>query len=431
MKHSGLPSALFIRNRFKLAGHLNKGSIVILSSNKQMPRNADQYYEFRQSSDFYYLTGITQVGSLLVLFPDHPNSEFREMLFLTQPTEKGEKWEGPGLLKERAAEMSGIKNVRWTSEFDKINDKLISESQYIYYNSVEKNELATGYQSYGRQLRESIQQKFPSLEEKPLGQIFQRLRMIKELEEIDIIKQSATITEKAFRSVLKELKPGMRGYEIEAIIAYEFLRNGAEGPAFESIVANGTNALILHYVENTGMCKDGELLLLDIGADLAYYASDCSRTIPVNGKFSKRQKELYLANLRVLRQAMSLMTVGTKMADFNQEVCQLLEEEHINLGLYTLSEAKSQDKDNPLWKQYYWHGTSHSIGIDVHDPMDKELPFLPGMILSCEPGIYVREEGMGLRLENDILITEGGPVDLTANIPIELEEIEGLMNSKD
>jgi Xaa-Pro aminopeptidase len=428
MKYPGLPSSLFIRNRFKLTTHLFKGSAVILSSNRPMPRNGDQYYEYRQSSDFYYLTGITQEGSFLLLFPDHPNIEFREILFLPQATEKNLKWEGQGLSKERALEISGIENIMWSSEFNKVVDKLVPKTSHIYYNSSEDNEMGSSSYAGGLPLRKSIQQKFPSIEEMPLGQILQRLRMIKEPEEIEIIRKSAAITEKAFRSILRELKPGMKEYEIEALIAYEFLRNGAEGPAFESIVASGRNALILHYIENTGMCEDGNLLLLDIGADLAYYASDCSRTIPVNGKFSRRQLEIYSANLRVIKHAMSLMTVGKRMADFNQEVCQLLEKEHIDLGLYTLADARNSEEEKPLWSKYYWHGTSHSIGIDVHDPMDKELPFQPGLVLSCEPGIYIREEGIGIRLENDILITEDGPVDLTANIPIEPVEIEALMN---
>lgn len=428
MKHPGLPSALFIRNRYKLSEHLSKGAVVVLSSNKQMPRNGDQYFEYRQSSDFYYLTGITQKGSLLLLFPDHPNNEFREILFITEASEKSILWEGPGLSKEQASKKSGIKNIQWTSEFNRLIDKLVPNAFFIYYNSADRNELVTGFQP-NAQLREEIQQKYPSIEEKSLGQILQRLRVIKEPEEIDIIKQSAAITEKAFRAVLNNLKPGMREYEIEAILAFEFLRHGAEGPAFESIVASGKNATVLHYVDNSGVCEDGNLLLLDFGADLAYYASDCSRTIPVNGRFSKRQKEVYLANLRVLKKARSLMTVGTRMADFNLEVSNMLEKEHIDLGLYSLSDVRSQDKDNPLWKQYYWHGTSHSIGIDVHDPMDKELHFQTGMVLSCEPGIYIREEELGLRLENDIFITEEGPVDLTAKIPVEPAEIEELINT--
>ncbi len=428
MKHPGLPSSLFIQNRFKLSGHIQKGSVVILSSNKPMPKNGDQYYTYRQSSDFYYLSGITQEESMLLLFPEHPLNEYREILFLKKSSEKMTKWEGEGMSEEQAREISGIMNIQSLSDFSKILDKCVSDASAVYYNTVENIEMTSGYNMQDSQLRDSIQHKFPLLEERPLGPVLLRLRMIKEPEEIDIIKKSAKITEAAYRSVFKELKPGMNEYEIEALIAYEFLKNGAEGPAFESIVASGKNALTLHYLENNGVCKDGDLLLLDIGADLAYYASDCSRTIPVNGLFSKRQSEFYSANLRVFKQAVSLMTIGTKMSEFHQEVGEFMEKELIDLGLYSVNDVKKQDKNNPLWKQYYWHGTSHSIGIDVHDPFDREFPFHAGMIMSCEPGIYAMEEGMGLRLENDILITEHGPVDLTADIPIEQEEIEALMN---
>lgn len=428
MKYPGLPSTLFIRNRFKLFDHLSKGSIVLLSSNKNMPRNGDQFYPYRQSSDLYYLTGIVQAGTILLLFPEYPLKEFREILFLQESSQKSLKWEGGCLTKEQAHDISGIENIQWISELDTMIYKLISDAREIYYNSVGNSEVLPGSSAPDQQISEMIMKKYPNLEERPLGPIMTRLRMIKELEEVELMKKAIDITGKAFQSVLRELKPGRNEAEIEALILYEFLRNGAEGPAFESIVASGKNALILHYVENNDVCSKDDLLLLDIGADLGYYAADCSRTIPVKGRFTKRQLEIYKAGLRVIKQAMELMTTGKKMQEFHQEVGLLWEKEHVELGLYTMKEIQKQDPATPLWKKYYWHGTSHSIGIDVHDSFDSEFPFHPGMVLSCEPGIYIPEEGVGLRLENDILITEQGPVDLTADIPIEAGEIEDLMN---
>jgi len=427
MKHPGLSPKLFIHNRSKLSELLQKGEVAVLSSGKLMPRNGNQYFTYRQSSDFYYLTGIVQQGSFLLIFPGHPLPEFREILFLAEPTEKSLKYEGPGLSRKKAGELSGIKIIHWISTFDSIIESLISEAATIYLNSVANSELQIGFAAPDQRLRDSLFSKYPYMEERRLDPFLQRLRVQMEPEEIDIIRQACGITKSAFLSVLQELKPGMREYEIEALISWVFLKNGAEGHAYAPIIASGRNALILHYEANHGICSEQDLLLLDIGADLGYYASDLSRTIPVNGKFNKRQKELYNANVRVLKQAISLMTVGKKLADFNEEVGLLWEKEHVQLGLYSMSEIRSQGSWDPLWRQYYWHGTSHSIGLDVHDPFDQDIPFQPGMILSCEPGIYLREEGIGIRLENDILITAEGPVDLTRDVPLEADEIEELM----
>lgn len=428
MKYPGLPSELFIRNRFKLSGHLSKGTVVLLSSNKNMPRNGDQYYPFRQSSDLYYLSGIVQQGTILLLCPEHPEKQFREVLFILEPTEKITKWEGRVLARQQARAISGIENIQWLSELDEIVDRVISEADTVCFNAIGNSEALTGTTAPDAKMSEMILRKYPHLIEQPLGPIMTRLRMIKEAEEIEVIKQAVNVTGEAFSSVLTHVKPGVNEAEIEGLISFEFLRRGAEGPAFESIVASGRNALVLHYIENRSICKEGDLLLLDMGADVGYYAGDCSRTIPVSGRFTKRQRQIYEACLRVLKQAMDLMQCGKKMQEFHAEVGLLWEREHIDLGLYSIEEVKKQDKARPLWKDYYWHGTSHSIGIDVHDPFDTEFPFHPGMVLSCEPGIYILEEGIGLRLENDILITENGPVNLTANIPIEPDELEELMN---
>ncbi len=428
MKYPGLPSTLFIRNRFKLIDHLSKGSIVLLSSNKNMPRNGDQYYPFRQSSDLYYLTGIVQEGTILLLFPEHPLNEYREILFLREPTQKALRWEGGGLTKKQANDISGVENIQWLSELQPLIHHLISEANEVYFNAIGNSEVFPGSSAPDAKLSEMIMKKYPDLDERPLGPVMTRLRMIKEMEEVGVMKQAIDITGKAFRAVLREVKPGMNEAEIEALILYEFLRNGAEGPAFDTIVASGKNALILHYVDNNQECGKDDLLLLDMGADLGYYAADCSRTIPVSGRFGDRQLEIYKASLRVIKQAMELMTCNKRMHEFHQEVGLLWEKEHVELGLYTMKDIKKQNVSDPLWKQYYWHGTSHSIGIDVHDPFDPDFPFHNGMVLSCEPGIYIPEEGIGLRLENDILITADGPVNLTSDIPIETEEIEDLMN---
>lgn len=389
---------------------MSPGAVALVKSGERKLRNGDQYYPFRQQSDFFYLTGINMEDCVFAFSPDHSNPDLREILFLKRPTPRTELWTGLTPDQEEILARSGIGHILWLDDLEGFLRALTSDEKLVY----------TDHKAFADQFARIS----------PLAPLLQSLRMIKQPEEIAAIRSSAAITRSAFHRVLKKAGPAMYEYQIEAEIIAEFIGSGAEGHAFEPIVACGKNALVLHYVENKCLCEDGELLLIDFGAELNHYASDCSRTIPVNGRFSKRQRLLYDAVLRVFRKARDLMVPGTLMADFHQAVGDMWEEEHIALGLYSREDVDSHRGEEPLWKNYYMHGTSHSMGLDVHDPFDRSLPFEAGMVLTCEPAIYIPEEKLGIRLENDILITKDGPVDLMEDIPMEAEEIEELMNSK-
>jgi Xaa-Pro aminopeptidase len=311
---------------------------------------------------------------------------------------------------QEASELSGIKQVRWLEEKDGLLEELLRDATHLYCDQ-EFSEAA-------------------KLNRMPLHPLVEKLRMIKEEEEVDQIRKAISITHKAFMEVLNKTEPGVWEYQMEAEVIACFIREGATGHAFDPIMASGENALILHYVQNDSQCKDGDLVLMDFGAEVNNYAADCSRTIPVNGRFSPRQRKVYEAVLRVFRQAREMMVPGTILGEFHQQVGKLWEEEHIKLGLYSREETHVQPGKDPPWKYYYMHGTSHSLGLDVHDPFDRSKPFEPGMVLTCEPAIYIPEEQLGIRLENDILITADGPVDLAEDLPIEADEIEDLMNRK-
>jgi Xaa-Pro aminopeptidase len=406
MKSQPVPAALFIRNRSRLAALMSPGAVALVKAGERKLRNGDQFYPFRQQSDFFYLTGIILEECVFAFAPDQSNPDLKEILFLKRPTLKSELWTGitPDLEEIRA--LSGIAQVRWMDDQEAFLKLIIGDETLVYSDQ----------NYYTRKM--------------PLAPLLQNLRMIKQPEEIEEIRRAAAITRSAFQRVLKKAEPGLYEYQVEAEIIAEFIGSGAEGHAFEPIVACGKNALVLHYVENNCLCEDGELLLIDFGAELNHYASDCSRTIPVNGRFTKRQRSLYDAVLRVFRKARDLMVPGTLIADFHQAVGEMWEEEHIALGLYSREDVNLHVGDEPLWKNFFMHGTSHSMGLDVHDPFDRSLPFEAGMVLTCEPAIYIQDEKMGIRLENDILITDNGPVDLMEDIPIEAEEIEELMNRK-
>ena len=410
MKYQAISAALFVRNRSRLAELMSAGSLALIRSGVLQLRNGDQYYPFRQHSDFFYLTGIDQEESFLTLCPDHPDPDCREILFIKRGTLKSDLWSGPSINPEEAKVLSGIENIRWLDEKDSYLHSLIQETELVYTN------------------HETVMaQNYPKTQLAPL---LKRLRMIKQPEEIEEIRKAISITGSAFLKVLNQMRPGIYEYQVEAEIIGEFIGSGAEGHAFQPIMASGKNALVLHYTENKALCQEGELLLMDFGAELNHYAADCSRTIPVNGRFTSRQRELYDAVLRVFRLARGQMVPGTLMSDFHKAVGQMWEEEHIALGLYSLKDVKDNVGAEPLWKNFFMHGTSHSLGLDVHDPFDRSLPFAPGMVLTCEPAIYIPEEGIGIRLENDILITENGPMDLMQDIPMEADEIEELMNAR-
>jgi Xaa-Pro aminopeptidase len=353
---------------------------------------------------------------MLLLAPDQDESDMREILFIRKPTPKSILWSGPGLTVSDARTLSGIKQIRDLEELDMFLNKLIPHSTAV---------LTSGEIPAAR-----IYEQFPGITISSLSPPLTRLRMVKEPEEVEAISQACAITRTAFDRVLAKLEPGVWEYEIEAEIIAEFVGRGARGHAYEPIVASGKNSLILHYSKNQRQCLDGELLLLDFGAEVNNYAADCSRTVPVNGRFTPRQREVYEAVARVFRKSREMMVPGVILSEFHNNVGEIWEEEHIALGLYTLQEARARLKEEPFWKEYFMHGISHSLGLDVHDPWDRTLPFQPGMVITCEPAIYIKQEGLGIRLENDILITEEGPVDLMEGIPMDAGEIEELIHAR-
>ncbi len=420
---------LFEQNRIKLNNKLPKQSIAIITSNDEMPRNGDQFFPFRQNSDLFYLTGIYQEKTMLVVCPDHPNARFREILFMVKPNKEMETWHGLKMQKAEAINISGIKTILWEDEFEKIIAELVSFNNTFFISTCENSKVASKIETSDLRMVEYLSRRFPLHRKERLAPIMTELRLKKEPEEINIIRHACQITGKAFERTLKFLKPGMYEYEVEAELTHEFLKNGASGHAYYPIVASGENACFLHYVTNKNQCKDGEMLLLDFGAEYANYAADCSRTIPVNGRFNKRQREIYDATLNVFRKSRQLMVKGTSITLIQKQVCKLWEEEHVKLGLYSMEDIRNQDPEEPLYQKYYMHSISHFLGLDVHDVGNKNSILEPGMIITCEPGIYIREEGVGIRLENDILITQAEPIDLMQNIPLEAEEIENLMKS--
>ena len=425
-----LPHRLFEQNRLKVCKRLKKKSIAIFHSNDEMPRNGDQFFPFRQNSDLFYLTGIDQERTILVLCPDHPIQKNRELLFILKPNPQFETWHGKRLTKTEAIEASGIQNIVWIDEFESVLAELLFYSESIYLNQYENTKYISDVDSRDIRFTKLIKQRYPLHHIERLSPIMTELRVIKEAEEVNVIRHACMITEKAFDRVLKYVKPGVSEFEVEAEISHEFRINGAQGHAYYPIVASGENACFLHYIKNQNVCKAGELLLLDFGAEFHNYAADCSRTIPVNGRFTIRQKQLYNSVLTVFNKAKAMMVKGTTIALINKHVCKLFEEEHVKLGLYSLEDIHRQESENPMYSKYFMHGISHFLGLDVHDAGNRFQTLEPGMILTCEPGIYIQEEGIGIRIENDILITEEEPIDLMHQIPIDFEEIEEIMNSK-
>lgn len=427
MIYPHIPRHLFEQNRVKLNNKLQERSIAIITSNDEMPRNGDQFFPYRQNSDLFYLTGIYQEKTTLVLCPDHPNSNYREILFIIKPNKELETWQGKKLTKAEATALSGIQTILWEEELERVLNEAINLSSIIYLNVPEHIKTIPEVKTAEYRLADRISSRYPLHRKERLAPLLTNLRLIKEPEEISIIRYACQITGKAFNRVLNFTKPGVYEYEVEAEITHEFLKSGAMGHAYYPIVASGENACILHYINNRNKCIDGELLLLDFGAEYANYAADCSRTIPVNGKFTPRQRAAYDACLRVFKKARQLMVKGTSITHIQKQVCSFWEEEHIKLGLYSIEDVHRQDPQEPLYQKYYMHGVSHFLGLDVHDVGNKNVILQPGMILTCEPGIYIREEGFGIRLENDILVTQDEPIDLMQHIPIEAEEIEELM----
>jgi len=377
----------------------------------------------------FYLSGIDQEKSILVLAPNHPNKNLRESLFLIETNEQIAIWEGHKYTKEEARKTSGIENIYWLSDFEFNLKEVMSEVEDVYLNRNEYPKFFPDAEERNHREGELLKTKFPLHNYYRSAPILAKLRMIKSELEIELIKKACDITQKAFLKVLKTTAAEKFEFEVEAEIDYEFAINRANGHGYAPIIASGKNACVLHYIENDKQLKDSELMLMDFGAEYANYTADMSRTIPVNGKFTERQKDCYSAVLRTFNELKKMYLPGKSINEINEKANQLMEKEMITLGLFTEVDLKKQDKEKPLFKKYFMHGVAHHIGLDVHDVGSKHETFEPGMVLTCEPGIYIQEEGIGIRIENDILITEGKPIDLMEDIPLEVEEIEGIMKS--
>lgn len=429
MKYTPLPSALYVKNRAKLAAKMAKNSVAVLNSNDIMPTNADGTMRFRQNNDLFYLSGIDQEESILLIAPDCPNPSMREVLFLRETNEHIAIWEGHKYTKSEAQEASGIENIQWLANFDQVFNTVMALSERIYLNTNEHLRAGVVVETRDARFIKTCKERFPLHEYERLAPIMHELRGAKETAEIDQLQIACDITEKGFRRILNFVKPGVTEFEIEAEYLHEFVRNRSKGFAYEPIIASGASACVLHYIENNKACQDGDLLLMDVGAEYGNYNADMTRTIPVSGRFSERQKAVYNAVLRVQKQAMNMLRPGVTIQDYHKEVGLIMQSELIGLGLIDMTDVKNQDPNWPAYKKYFMHGTSHHLGLDVHDVGTMHGPITPGMVFTVEPGIYIREEGIGIRLENNIVIEKDGYFDLMRNIPIEADEIEEIMNS--
>jgi Xaa-Pro aminopeptidase len=424
-----IDSRLFVENRKRLASRLEKQSVAVFNANDEFPRNGDAFFTFRQNSDLFWLSGIDQEKTILVVCPDAYKEHMREMLFIRETNEHLAVWEGYKYTKEDARRISGIKTVYWEHEFEQVMHELFIRNRNIYINLNEniRADVETDYRDL--RMMDRLKSKYPAHTFLRLGPFMDELRSVKHSIEVEIMQQACHITEKAFRRVLGFVKPGVFEYEIEAEIIHEFIRNRAAGHAYNPIIASGANSCVLHYNANNRACADGDMILMDFGCEYANYASDLSRTIPVNGRFSPRQRDVYNACLRVMKFATSLLMPGTIYLEYEKEVGRFMEGELIGLGLLDKHDVAKQDPASPLYKKYFMHGTSHFLGLDVHDVGNRDLPMKAGHVFTCEPGIYIPAENLGIRIENDILLTEKGQIDLMASIPREVEEIEELMNA--
>ncbi len=427
MRYQPINSMLFKYNRQNLAKLMEAKSVAVLQPADQYPRNGDQYFAFRQQSDLFYLTGIEQEKTVLLMAPDFSNEHFREALFILKPDKKLETWEGHKLTKAEARHISGIDHVFWLEDFEITLREVLLDSDSFYLNDNEHVKFVTEVPERNHRMAVEFKEKYPMHNFRRLAPLMKQLRQIKSQQEVDLIRHACKITGKAFDRVLKTIKPGIKEYEIEAEIIGEFIRNGAAGHGYEPIVASGESACMLHYVDNDKVCNDGDLVLMDFGAEYANYTADMSRTIPVNGRFTPRQKACYNAVLDVFKQAREMMVPGNTLDKINKAVAKLMEKKMIELRLFSDDDVKNQDDENPLYFNYYMHGVSHTLGLDVHDVGSKYEPLKAGMVVTCEPGLYISEERLGIRIENDILITDDGPVDLMIDIPIEADEIEAAM----
>jgi len=428
MKYLPIDSKLFIKNRKKFAAKMTANSLAIFNSNDIYPVSADSTLPFAQHRDIFYLSGVDQEESVLVIFPDAPKEEHREMLFLTETNEHIAIWYGKKLNKEEAFKTSGIKSVHWLQDMEKVLFEVMTQAENVYVNTNEHYRANVDTETREARFVKKLKGQYPGHTYLRSQPILQRLRSVKEPEEVALIKHACDLTEKGFRRILKFVKPGVWEHEIEAEFTHEFLRNRANGFAYTPIIASGPSANVLHYIENNKECKAGDIILMDVGASYANYASDMTRMVPVSGKFTKRQKEVYNAVLRVKDKAAAMLIPGVLWAEYHIEVGKLMTKELIGLGLLAKEDVKNEDPKWPAYKKYFMHGTSHHMGLDTHDYGILTEPMEAGMVFTVEPGIYIPDEGFGIRIEDDYVVQKkGAPLNLMAGIPITAEEIEALM----
>ena len=429
-KYLPIPSSLFVKNRKKFAEKMKPKSLAVFNSNDIYPVSADSTMPFSQHRDIFYLSGVDQEESILVIFPDAHNEEHREILFLRETNEHIAIWEGEKLTKEKATEVSGVKTVYWLGEFDRIFYGLMNEAENIYLNRNEHYRAVLEVETREDRFIKKVKKEFPLHEILRSNPILQRLRSVKEPEELELIQKACNITEKGVRRLLSFIKPGVWEYEIEAELMHEFLRNRSKGFAYTPIIASGNNANVLHYIANNMQCKDGDVILLDVGAEYANYSSDLTRVIPVNGRFTDRQKQIYNAVLKMKEEATQLLVPGNNWHDYHKECGKIYTSIFLDLGLLDKADVQNEDQKWPAYKKYMMHGTSHHLGLDTHDYGVLTDSFVENMVFTVEPGIYIPAEGLGMRLEDDVVIQNSGePKNLMKNIPLAAEEIEELMNA--
>ena len=427
MKYLPLNPALFINNRKRFVKQLLPNSIAIFVSNDEWPANGDAIHRFKQNSDLYWLSGIEQEDSMVILYPDNTDKKYREVLVLVRPNELKEKWNGKRLREEEARKISGIETILWLDSLDALLQVWVHLADHIYLDTNENDRKAVAVRTREYRFVDEMKAQYPLHQFHRAAKILKELRGVKTKEEVEVIQQAIDITENTFRRLLKFIKPGVFEYEIEAEIFHSFLSQRATGEAYGSIIASGDRARTLHYVSNNQECKDGELILMDFGAEYGGYNADLTRTVPVNGKFSKRQKEVYNACLHLHNYAKGLLKPGITIADYSEMVGEEATQQFIKIGLLTKSDVKNEDSENRAYRKYLYHGISHHLGVDVHDLGTRTAPITAGMVFTVEPGIYIEEEQMGVRIENNIWITKNGNIDLMKNIPMTVTEIESLM----
>ncbi len=430
MKYDRIDKQLYIKNRKNFTAQMEANALAVFNSNDIYPVSADSTLPFAQHRDILFLSGVDQEESILVLFPDAKNENHREVLFLKETSDLIAVWEGEKLTKEQAFEVSGIKTVYWLNQFPVIFKQMMAEAAAIYLNTNEHLRANTEVETREDRFIKQVKVDYPAHQVRKSAPIMHRIRSVKDQIELDLMQRACKITEAGVRRVLGFVKPGVWEYEIEAELAHEFLRNRSKGFAYTPIIASGKNACVLHYIENNQECKAGDVILLDVGAEYANYSSDLTRCIPVSGRFTDRQRQVYNAVLHVKKEAEKLLVPGTIMAEYHKEVGRIMEGQLLNLGLIDQTDIKNQNPDWPAYKKYFMHGTSHFLGLDTHDVGIWHEPIQAGMVFTCEPGIYIPEEGLGIRLEDDLVVqSSGAPFNLMKDIPLEAEEIEDLMNA--